>query len=86
MMHAVAHGLEFDCIAIFTDNDHNTRGHDPYMELQKYRRQCGIDIRAVVCGMSSSRFSVFPDADPLCLNLAGFDANAPAQLKEFFTQ
>ena len=86
MMYAAQEGLTFDAIVMFTDNEHNRIHHDPYLELKNYRRICRVPVRAVVCGMSSSKFSVFPDSDPRCLNLAGFDSNAPAHIREFLSE
>jgi 60 kDa SS-A/Ro ribonucleoprotein len=54
----------------------------PHEALEAYRQQSGIPARLQVIATTSAGFSIAPPDDPLCLDVAGFDAAVPRLLAD----
>lgn len=76
--------IEVDVFEIYTDNECNFGGH-PTQALQRYRDKMGRDVRQVVCGMTSTGFSIADPGDPKQLDVVGFDAALPEIVNNFLT-
>jgi 60 kDa SS-A/Ro ribonucleoprotein len=83
MVHALKERIEVDVFTIYTDNEtYHGRIH-PVRALQEYRRKMGIDAKLVVCGMTSTGFSIADPEDPNSLDVVGFDVSAPSVIANF---
>ncbi len=80
---ALKNKIAVDCIVIITDNETWSGQIHPSQALKEYRRVMGIPVRQVVIGMTSTGFTIADPADPLSLDVVGFDANVPAIIQDF---
>ena len=55
----------------------------PKQALRVYRQAQGVQARQVVIGMTSTDFTIADPADPLTLDMAGFDTAVPQVISEF---
>lgn len=80
---AMKHGKRFDAFIIYTDNETWHGRIHPFEALQAYRRALSPRCRQVVCGMTSTGFSIADPRDPLSLDVVGFDLDAPQAISWF---
>lgn len=72
-----------DAFVVFTDSETNCGRSRPADALRSYRAKTGIDAKLVVVGLSSNRFTVADPNDRGMMDIAGFDPDAPAILRDF---
>jgi 60 kDa SS-A/Ro ribonucleoprotein len=83
MLYAADHGLEVDVFQVLTDNETWAGRMHPMEALRRYRKKTGIPAKLVVCGMTSTGFTIADPNDPGALDVVGFDASAPAVIADF---
>jgi 60 kDa SS-A/Ro ribonucleoprotein len=84
MIHAGKEGMEVDAFIVITDNETWAGKIHPTQALKQYRKARGVnDTRLIVMGMTSTEFSISDPTDPFNLDVAGFDAGAPALVSDF---
>lgn len=83
MLYALDKKLEVDVFVVITDNETWAGGTHPMEALRKYRKKTGINAKLIVVGMTSTGFSIADPNDPGCMDVVGFDANAPAVMADF---
>jgi 60 kDa SS-A/Ro ribonucleoprotein len=66
---------------LYTDSE--THDQDSYPSLLKHRERFGTAGHGVIVAMAASHYTLFPDDDPLCLNVVGFDTATPQIVSEF---
>lgn len=81
--YATANGIEVDAFVIYTDNETWDGKQHVTEALREYREKTGIQARLIAAGMTATDYSVVDPADPLQMNVVGFDANAPAVISDF---
>ena len=78
MLYALENQLDVDVFIIYTDCETWAGEVTPAAALQKYREQSGItDAKLIVCGMTSSGFTLADPEDAGMLDVVGFDSAAP---------
>lgn len=80
---AQRHGLDYDSIEIYTDNESWSGPIHAHQAAEVYRNHVGHPVRFVAVGMTPTAFSVVDPRDPLGLNVAGFDAAVPNLIGDF---
>jgi 60 kDa SS-A/Ro ribonucleoprotein len=75
--------LQVDAFVTLTDSESWAGKIHPSQALQLYRDQSGIAAKAVVQGMTATDFTVLDPADPLALNVVGFDTATPNLIADF---
>ncbi len=83
MLYALERGLKVDTFVVLTDNETWAGSMHPHEALARYRAQMGIDAKLAVMATSATPFSIADPADAGMLDVAGFDAAAPAVLAAF---
>lgn len=83
MIWAREHGKQFDTFVVYTDNETWAGNTHPHEALAAYRRATGIPARMIVVGMASNGFTIADPADPLTMDVAGFDADTPSVISGF---
>jgi len=84
MIDAQKRGLEVDCFSIFTDNETYAGSLHPSQAIQQYRSESGIsNASLVVCGMTSTGFTIADPADDRMLDVVGMDASVPGLISSF---
>lgn len=83
MVWALKNRVEVDTFHIYTDNETWYGDIHPYQALRQYREKMGIDARLVVVAMTASRNTIADPADPLQLDISGFDSAVPTLLADF---
>jgi 60 kDa SS-A/Ro ribonucleoprotein len=77
------HGYSFDAVVTYTDNETWAGGMHVIEALKQYRKFSGISAKNVVCGVTSTGFSIADPNDPGMLDVVGFDSNCPALISDF---
>lgn len=80
---ASRNNIEVDTFVVYTDCETWAGSVHPYRALQDYRQKTGIAARMVVCGITSSGFTLADPRDPLSLDVAGFDSATPRVIADF---
>lgn len=83
MTWAKANKQDFDVFVVLTDNETNVGKIHPQEALRQYRSARVPAAREVVVGMVSNGFSIADPADPLTLDVVGFDATVPGLIGQF---
>jgi 60 kDa SS-A/Ro ribonucleoprotein len=83
MLWAEANKINVETFLTFTDNETWFGSIHPFQALQKYRKGSGIAARSVVVGMQATNFTLADPADPLSLDVCGFDSSAPSVIADF---
>lgn len=83
MAHALANKIEVDCFVVITDNETYAGRSHPSAVLQKYRRKMNPKAKLVVCGLTSTGFSIADPQDAGQLGCVGFDTSMPAVISDF---
>jgi 60 kDa SS-A/Ro ribonucleoprotein len=74
---------KYDGIVIYTDNETWSGFVHPKEALDKYRQHLGVDTKLVVCGMTSTEFSIADPKDKGMLDIVGMDSAVPAMVANF---
>lgn len=85
MLWALDKGHKYDAIVVYTDNETWAGNVHPKQALDDYKRKMDVDTKFVVCGMTSTGFSI---ADPLrddMLDIVGLDSAVPTLISNFLT-
>jgi 60 kDa SS-A/Ro ribonucleoprotein len=84
---ALGDKMTYDAISLYTDNETWFGGQHPVQALQEYRERRNPDAKLVSVAMTATGYSVADGAvDARVLNVAGFDANAPALISDFIRE
>lgn len=83
MLYAAQRNLEVDTFVVYTDNETWAGAMHPFQALQQYRQQSGIPARLVVCGMTSTGFTIADPTDAGMLDVVGFDTATPSLIAQF---
>eukprot|EP00730_Choanoeca_flexa_P001009 TRINITY_DN10438_c1_g1_i1.p1 TRINITY_DN10438_c1_g1~~TRINITY_DN10438_c1_g1_i1.p1 ORF type:complete len:532 (+),score=122.70 TRINITY_DN10438_c1_g1_i1:1307-2902(+) len=84
MLHAIEHQLLVDVFVVYTDCETWAGDITPAEALRQYRALSGIaDAKLIVCGMTSSGFTLADPDDAGMLDVVGFDTATPAIMAEF---
>lgn len=75
--------IPVDCFIIYTDCE-TYGGQQHVMEaLKEYRQKMKIDAKLVVCGFTSTGFTIADPSDMNCLDVVGFDTSTPNVISDF---
>jgi 60 kDa SS-A/Ro ribonucleoprotein len=77
MIYAKEMKIDVDKFIIFTDNETWAGQMHPYQALKDYRKASGINAKMIVCGMTSTGFSIADPSDEGMLDIVGCDGNLP---------
>ncbi len=83
MIWALENGVEIDTFTTWTDSETWAGRIHPHQALRQYREKTGIAARMVVIGTTATDFTIADPADPLTLDIAGFDAAMPKLISDF---
>lgn len=83
MVYALQNGIEVDTFQVYTDNETYAGRVHPVQALRDYRNKTGIPAKLVVCGMTSTGFSIADPQDGGMLDVVGFDSSAPGVIADF---
>lgn len=83
MLYALENQLEVDVFTVYTDNETYAGRQHPHQALQQYRREINPNAKLVVCGMTSTNFTIADPSDAGMLDVAGFDSAVPSLLADF---
>ena len=83
MIYAQQNKIPVDAFVVLTDNQTWFGRTKPAKALRNYRQAMGIGAKLIVIAMTPSNFTIADQGDPGVLDIAGFDANAPAAIGEF---
>lgn len=83
MAYAYQKDLEVDCFIVVTDDETYMGRAHPVEILRQYRKKSGIAAKLIVVGMTSTGFTIADPADGGCLDVVGFDSNAPNIIADF---
>lgn len=74
---------DIDAFVIYTDNETYAGLEHPHEALERYRRTSGRNAKLVVCGTTSTGFTIANPDDSGMLDVIGFGSDTPAALAEF---
>ncbi|KAI8921750.1 trove domain-containing protein [Entophlyctis helioformis] len=84
MLHAMKHNMDVDVFVVYTDSETYFGGVHPSVAIKQYRTKMGKpNAKLIVVGMAASKFTIADPTDAGMLDIAGFDANAPAIMRDF---
>jgi 60 kDa SS-A/Ro ribonucleoprotein len=83
MLDALEKKMPVDVFLTITDNETWSGNTHPSEALNKYRKEMGIDSKLIVCGMTSTGFSIGDPNDKGTLNVVGFDSATPSIISNF---
>lgn len=72
-----------DVFCVLTDNETWAGRMQPVEALARYRKQYNRNAKLVVCGTSTTNFTIADPKDAGMLDIVGFDSAAPALIQEF---
>ena len=84
MLHAMKAGMtNVDKFVVYTDNE-TWAGHvHPTEAIKRYRDKHVANAKLIVCGTSTTEFTIADPNDPGMLDLCGFDASCPQLISAF---
>lgn len=82
MLYALARNMNVDKFCVYTDNETYAGSIHPSQALKKYRDKTGKG-KLVVCGTSTTNFSIADPKDAGMLDIVGFDSAAPQLISQF---
>jgi 60 kDa SS-A/Ro ribonucleoprotein len=83
MLWAARANAPVDVFVIYTDNEtHSGRIH-PTTALKTYRQKMGRDAKLIVCGMTSTGFTIADPKDHRQLDIVGFSLDTPQAISSF---
>jgi len=75
---------DIDAFVVFTDNETWAGKTKPFEALAHYAQDSGKqDAKLVVCGMTSTEFSIADPSNPFMLDIVGLDSSVPKIVSEF---
>lgn len=80
---AQKHGLDFDSVEIYTDNESWSGPIHVHQAAEQYRNHIGHDVKLVACAMTATNYSVVDPKDASGLNVSGFDSATPQLIADF---
>jgi 60 kDa SS-A/Ro ribonucleoprotein len=83
MVWALRNRAVFDVFEIVTDNETWYGSIHPHQALREYREKMNPQARFVVVSMTGTRNSITDPADPLSLDVSGFDSAVPQLIADF---
>ncbi|ETE63338.1 60 kDa SS-A/Ro ribonucleoprotein, partial [Ophiophagus hannah] len=83
MLWAQKTGVAVDVFIIFMDSETFAGDVHPATALRQYRERMGIPSKLIVCGMTSSGFTVADPDDRGMLDICGFDTGTPIVIQNF---
>ena len=83
MVWALKNRTEFDMFVILTDNETWYGSIHPHQALGDYREKVNPKARLVVVSMTGTHSSITDPADPLSLEVSGFDSAVPQLIADF---
>jgi 60 kDa SS-A/Ro ribonucleoprotein len=84
MLWALKQRRHIDTFVIYTDNETWHGAVHPHQALRRYREQMNPDARLIVVSMTPpARQTIADPADPLTLDVSGFDAAVPSLIADF---
>lgn len=85
MLDALKKGINVDVFVVITDNETWFGRIHPSQALEEYRRKVNPEAKLMVLATEPTKFSIADPNDSGMMDIAGFDSNFPAILKEFAT-
>lgn len=73
----------FDKVVIVTDNESYAGPVHVHQALRRYRERVNPATRLIVVSMTGTGNTVSDPADPLSLDIAGFDGSVPHLISSF---
>jgi 60 kDa SS-A/Ro ribonucleoprotein len=84
MLHALEHKMDgVNKFVVITDNETWAGNVQPVEALARYRKKYVKDAKLIVCGTSSTNFTIADPKDPGMLDIVGFDSAAPMLIQSF---
>lgn len=83
MLWASKNNIEADAFVVYTDSETWHGNIHPVQALREYRQKTGIGAKLIVCGMTSSGFSIADPDDGGMLDVVGFDTATPQVIGDF---
>lgn len=84
MMHAMEHKMDgVDKFIVITDNETWAGRIQPVEALARYRSRYRKNAKLIVCGTSTTSFTIADPKDPGMLDIVGFDSAAPQLIQQF---
>jgi 60 kDa SS-A/Ro ribonucleoprotein len=83
MVWALKKRAVFDVFVIITDNETWYGSIHPHQALREYREKMNPQARLVVVSMTGTSNSITDPADPLSLDVSGFDSAVPQLIADF---
>lgn len=83
MQYAMANELQVDAFVIYTDNETRHGSIHPVQALRQYRNKMQRPAKLVVCGMTSTNFTISDPNDGGCMDVVGFDTATPSIMADF---
>jgi 60 kDa SS-A/Ro ribonucleoprotein len=83
MRYALKHRIPVDVFVVYTDSETWAGPIHPSQALVAYREGLGIAARMIVVGMTATEVTIADPRDAGMLDVAGFDASAPAIMADF---
>jgi 60 kDa SS-A/Ro ribonucleoprotein len=80
---AQRHGLDYDSVECYTDNESWSGPIHAHQAAEQYRNHVGHDVKFVAVGMTPTAFSVVDPKDSSGLNVSGFDSATPNLIADF---
>ncbi len=83
ILEALRYKRKYDAFVVITDNDVNS-GNKPSSVIQKYRTEMKMPhTKLVVVATQGSDYTIADPADPLMMDMCGFDSHGPKILQDF---
>lgn len=84
MLHAAQHNMSgVDKFIVITDNETYAGRMHPTEALARYRKQFNRQSKLIVCGTSTTNFTIADPKDSGMLDIVGFDSAAPQLIQQF---
>lgn len=84
MLHALENKMDgVDKFVVITDNETWSGRMQPVEALARYRKAYNNQAKLIVCGTSTTRFTIADPKDPGMLDIVGFDSAAPQLIQQF---
>lgn len=83
MLDAIKQNIDVDVFVIYTDNETWAGNVKPYEVLRQYRQKSGRNAKLIVCGMTSSGFTIADPNDSGMMDVVGFSSEVPQVISNF---
>jgi 60 kDa SS-A/Ro ribonucleoprotein len=76
--------MHVDAFCVYTDNETWAGRIQPVQALRDYRSKFNKkDAKLIVCGTTTTKFTIADPSDPGMLDIVGFDSAAPQLITDF---